>query len=40
MWAIGVILYIMCTGFPPFDGKEPKDITKKIQIGKYDSASK
>jgi len=36
MWSIGVILYILLTGIPPFDGEDDKTIIKKVRHGKYD----
>jgi len=36
MWSIGVILYILLTGIPPFDGNDDKTIIKKVRYGKYD----
>jgi calcium-dependent protein kinase len=36
MWSIGVILYIMLCGYPPFDGDTEEEIFKAIQAQKYD----
>jgi len=35
IWAIGVILYIMITGIPPFYGSNDKAIKAMIIKGKY-----
>ena len=34
MWSIGVILYILCTGKPPFDGNDDKKIIKLYQASR------
>ena len=39
LWSIGVIMYIMLTGYPPFNGDNDDDIMKAISIGKYDTTS-
>ena len=35
IWSIGVIMYILLTGRPPFDGKRDEQIIKAVQKGKY-----
>lgn len=35
LWSIGVIMYILLTGSPPFDGKNDNDILKVVKSGKY-----
>jgi calcium-dependent protein kinase len=35
LWSIGVILYCMISGSPPFSGDNDKEILEKVKIGKY-----
>ena len=37
LWSIGVIMYILLTGSPPFNGDNEDEIIKSILIGKYDT---
>ena len=36
LWSCGVIMYILLTGRPPFNGSNKSEIMKKILIGVYD----
>jgi calcium-dependent protein kinase len=35
IWSIGVILYMMLSGYPPFDGKSDAEILEKVRIGTF-----
>ena len=35
LFSLGVILYLLCSGYMPFTGAEPKEIVKKIRAGQY-----
>jgi calcium-dependent protein kinase len=40
IWSIGVILYILLSGMPPFPGSTDEDIMEKVKKGKYSFKSK
>jgi serine/threonine protein kinase len=33
LWAVGVVLYLMVAGYPPFSGEEPEELEGKIRSG-------
>ena len=37
LWSIGIILYILLIGVPPFHGKDNNEIYRAIKEGKYDT---
>ena len=39
LWSCGVIMYILLSARPPFDGEDDDEIFKKVAIGKYDLES-
>ena len=37
LWSVGVIMYLLLTGTPPFNGENEDDILRAVSIGKYDT---
>ena len=36
IWSVGVILFILLSGEPPFNGNTDEEIVEKIKIGEYE----
>jgi calcium/calmodulin-dependent protein kinase I len=35
MWALGVVCYVMMSGYPPFDGETDADVYASIICARY-----
>ena len=35
MWSVGVLFYILITGYPPFDGKTNEELYEKICAAEF-----
>jgi serine/threonine-protein kinase len=35
LFSLGVVLYLLCTGYMPFTGRDPKEIVKKMRASQY-----
>merc|ERR1740139_729968 len=36
IWSLGVIMYTMLAGYPPFNGRDDNSVLEKVKQGKYE----
>lgn len=35
VWSVGILIYLMLAGTPPFDGASGREVIKKVRAGQY-----